>query len=87
MADFANSIGTHSGELLDRERNRIEDSFNAEDGGKRLLLSTSTLEMGVDLNSVAAVLQYKLPPGKNEASFSASDGLDEIPIPIESVSE
>jgi len=66
MSDFANSIGTHSGELLDRERNRIEDSFNAEDGGKRLLLSTSTLEMGVDLNSVAAVLQYKLPPGKNE---------------------
>lgn len=66
MNAFADSIGTHTSELLDLERNQIEDSFNAADGGKRLLLSTSTLEMGVDLNSVAAVLQYKLPPGKNE---------------------
>ncbi|SDR05857.1 DEAD/DEAH box helicase [Natronobacterium texcoconense] len=66
MNAFADSIGTHTSELHDLERNQIEDSFNAADGGKRLLLSTSTLEMGVDLNSVAAVLQYKLPPGKNE---------------------
>ena len=56
---FKNSIGTHHGKLDLRKRSEIESDFQ---GNKiRHLMSTSTLELGIDISNVGIVIQYKLP--------------------------
>lgn len=53
------SIGMHYGGLSLERRAEIESHFIK--GDKRMLLSTSTLELGIDLSDVAVILQHKLP--------------------------
>jgi superfamily II DNA/RNA helicase len=52
-------IGYHYGELNIEERIRVEDTFKARRCG--FLFSTSTLELGMDISDVAAIIQYKVP--------------------------
>ncbi len=59
LNDYKQSIGMHYGGLSLEKRARIESEFSK--GSKRMLLSTSTLELGIDLSDVAVILQYKLP--------------------------
>jgi len=49
----------HYGGLSLERRAKIESDFIK--GQKRMLLSTSTLELGIDLSDVAVILQHKLP--------------------------
>jgi len=56
---FKNSIGTHHGGLGKDKRSEIEAAF--QEGKIRHLMSTSTLELGIDISDVAIVIQYKLP--------------------------
>jgi len=56
---FKNSIGTHHGRLKLEKRAEIEASF--QEGKIKHLMSTSTLELGIDISDVAIVVQYKLP--------------------------
>jgi len=49
----------HYGGLSLERRAEIESDFIR--GQKRMLLSTSTLELGIDLSDVAVILQHKLP--------------------------
>lgn len=58
------SISRHYAGLSPNERTAIEDAFAGDE--LRFLFSTQTLELGIDLDDVAAVLQYKLPRGGNE---------------------
>jgi len=58
------SIERHFADLNEDVRSDIEDRF--ADGDLRFLFSTQTLELGIDLDDVAVVMQYKLPPGGNE---------------------
>jgi len=59
LGRYKQSIGAHHGNLTLNERVKIESEFVK--GEKRMLLSTSTLELGIDLSDVAVILQYKLP--------------------------
>jgi hypothetical protein len=59
LNNYKQSIGMHYGNLPLEERAEIEEEFSR--GQKRMLLSTSTLELGIDLSDVAIILQYKLP--------------------------
>jgi len=59
LTQFKQSLVIHYGGLSLEERAKIESSFAK--GDKRMLLSTSTLELGIDLSDIAAVIQYKLP--------------------------
>jgi len=56
---YKQSIGMHYGGLSLERRAEIESDFIK--GKKRMLLSTSTLELGIDLSDVAVILQHKLP--------------------------
>jgi len=56
---YKNSIDMHYGGLSPKRRAEIENEFIK--GEKRMLLSTSTLELGIDLSDVSVVLQHKLP--------------------------
>jgi len=56
---YKQSIGMHYGGLSLERRAEIESDFIR--GQKRMLLSTSTLELGIDLSDVAVILQHKLP--------------------------
>ena len=56
---YKQSIGMHYGGLSLERRAKIENDFIR--GRKRMLLSTSTLELGIDLSDVAVILQHKLP--------------------------
>jgi superfamily II DNA/RNA helicase len=58
------SIERHFADRSEDVRSDIEDRF--ADGDLRFLFSTQTLELGIDLDDVAVVMQYKLPPGGNE---------------------
>jgi len=62
--DFRLAFAPHHGNLKPETRSTVEDRFN--EGTYRYLFSTSTLEVGIDLSSIAAVLQYKLPPTGEE---------------------
>lgn len=64
LGKFKKSIKIHYGGMSKERRARIEDDF--EKGINRLILSTSTLELGIDLADVAVILQYKLPPFSKE---------------------
>jgi len=59
LNQFKESIGMHYGGLSLDKRANIESEFAK--GEKRLLLSTSTLELGIDLSDVAIIIQHKLP--------------------------
>lgn len=59
LSDFKRSIGMHYGGLNLEKRAEIESEFFK--GSIRTLLSTSTLELGIDLSQVAIVVQHKLP--------------------------
>lgn len=59
LNEYKKSVQMHYGGLSLEERARIEGAFR--DGLIRLLLSTSTLELGIDLSDVAVIIQHKLP--------------------------
>jgi hypothetical protein len=56
---YKQSIGMHYSGLPLEKRAEIENAFRS--GEKRMLLSTSTLELGIDLSDVAVIIQHKLP--------------------------
>jgi len=49
----------HNAELPPEERARVENRFKSQNSG--LVFSTSTLELGIDIGDIAAVVQYKVP--------------------------
>jgi len=59
LNQYKASIGIHYGQLPLSERARIE--YNFSKGQLKHLLSTSTLELGIDLSDVAVIIQHKLP--------------------------
>ena len=58
-ASLEKIFGFHYGELQQEERIRVEDEFKRKDSG--FLFSTSTLELGIDIGDIAAIVQYKVP--------------------------
>ncbi|MEM4545125.1 MAG: DEAD/DEAH box helicase [Nitrososphaerota archaeon] len=58
-ARLAAIISYHYGELETEERARIEEEFKTKSSG--FLFSTSTLELGMDISDIAAIVQYKVP--------------------------
>lgn len=62
-SDLSKGIEQHYSILSLQKRSRIEEEFkNSRD--KLLLFSTSTLELGIDIGDVAAIVQHKLPLSK-----------------------
>jgi superfamily II DNA/RNA helicase/ribosomal protein S27E len=59
LNQYKASIDIHYGQLPLSQRARVEYDFSQ--GLLKLLLSTSTLELGIDLSDVAAIIQHKLP--------------------------
>jgi len=49
----------HNAELQPEERARVENRFKSQSSG--LIFSTSTLELGIDIGDIAAIIQYKVP--------------------------
>ena len=49
----------HYAELGSRERARVENDFKNRASG--VLFATSTMELGMDIGSIAAIVQYKVP--------------------------
>jgi superfamily II DNA/RNA helicase len=56
---YKKSIDIHYGQLSLQQRVNIERKFLQ--GDLKLLLSTSTLELGIDISDVAIIIQHKLP--------------------------
>jgi superfamily II DNA/RNA helicase len=56
---LAETYDHHYAELNPEERARVEESFKNRASG--ILFATSTLELGMDVGNVAAVIQYKIP--------------------------
>ena len=52
----------HSAQLSPQENRRLQDLFKA--GLRNVLSSTTTLELGIDIGGLHAVLMANLPPGK-----------------------
>jgi DEAD/DEAH box helicase domain-containing protein len=52
----------HSAQLSPKENRRLQDLFKA--GLRNVLSSTTTLELGIDIGGLHAVLMANLPPGK-----------------------
>lgn len=63
-SEFRNLYGTHHGQLQAETRSAIENYFDS--GELKYLFATGTLEVGIDLSNIAAVLQYRLPPSREE---------------------
>ncbi|HYM39570.1 MAG TPA: DEAD/DEAH box helicase [Thermoplasmata archaeon] len=59
LAMVRTDVGVHHGSLPREERERVEAGFKA--GTIKGLVSTSTLELGIDIGSVDRVLQYMSP--------------------------
>lgn len=64
LGEFKDSIQIHYGGMNRRRRAEVEENF--EKSVYRLILSTSTLELGIDLSDVGVIIQYKLPPFSKE---------------------
>ena len=58
--ELAESIAYHHGELPQDIRQQHEILFKK--GKIKVLISTSTLELGVNIKDVAVIVQYKIPP-------------------------
>jgi superfamily II DNA/RNA helicase len=56
---LANIYDFHHAELSSEERAAVENKFKSQNSG--LIFSTSTLELGIDIGDIAAVVQYKVP--------------------------
>jgi DEAD/DEAH box helicase domain-containing protein len=52
----------HSAQLAPKENRRLQDLFRA--GIRNVLSSTTTLELGIDIGGLTAVLTSNVPPGK-----------------------
>lgn len=52
----------HSAQLAAGENRRLQDLFKA--GARNILSSTTTLELGIDIGGLSAVLMGNVPPGK-----------------------
>jgi superfamily II DNA/RNA helicase len=59
LKEYKESIDIHFGHLRLEKRAEIEYKFSH--GPLKLLLSTSTLELGINLSDVAVIIQHKLP--------------------------
>ena len=59
LNDFKNSIDIHYGSLKPSERAKRE--LKLKQDRTRLMIATSTLELGIDLSDIAVIIQYKLP--------------------------
>jgi superfamily II DNA/RNA helicase len=57
--ELANIYDFHHAELPPDERARVENKFKSHENG--LIFSTSTLELGIDIGDIAAIVQYKVP--------------------------
>lgn len=57
--EFRNSISVHYGMLPKDKRSEIENKFKL--GIYKMLLATSTLELGIDIGDIAVIIQHKLP--------------------------
>jgi DEAD/DEAH box helicase domain-containing protein len=49
----------HHAELNPEERSRVEEMFKNRASG--ILFATSTMELGIDIGDIAAIIQYKVP--------------------------
>jgi len=90
LNQYKESIGMHYGGLPLEKRAEIEGDFSG--GKKRMLLSTSTLELGIDLSDVAVILQHKLPltpegvvqrvgrAGRKEKCYRVALGVIVLPV-------
>ena len=56
---LAEIYGYHYGELTAEQRAKIEEQFKNSKCG--VLFCTSTLELGIDIGDIAAIIQYKVP--------------------------
>lgn len=56
---YSNHVGVHHADLKRKEREQIEDKLKR--GDLLGLLSTQTLELGIDISDVSVILQYKPP--------------------------
>lgn len=59
LNELTNIYGFHYAELSPEERANVENQFKSQNTG--LLFSTSTLELGIDIGDIAAIIQYKVP--------------------------
>jgi len=58
--DLAKSIQYHHGDRSTKERKEVEIGFKGDK--YNCVLATSTLELGIDIDNVSVVVQYKIPP-------------------------
>lgn len=58
-ASLAGIFDFHYGELQPEIRAQVEEEFKRRNAG--FLFSTSTLELGMDISDIAAIIQYKVP--------------------------
>jgi len=89
LKKFKQSIQMHYGGLGLDERAAIESAFSQ--GVIKTLLSTSTLELGIDLSDVAVIIQHKLPlspegvvqrvgrAGRNPSCYRVALGIVALP--------
>lgn len=56
---LAETYNYHYADLPPNQRAHVEENFKSQKSG--LLFSTSTLELGIDIGDIAAIIQYKIP--------------------------
>jgi DEAD/DEAH box helicase domain-containing protein len=55
----------HSAQLSSTENRRLQDLFKG--GVRKILSATTTMELGVDIGALLAVLMSNVPPGRPTA--------------------